>query len=370
MAATPAHCDSLPQRISIELNPAYNIVSHYALRGSMTDGDVLESALSLHAEYAFSFREDSPLGKLYPTAYQGIGIAAFTLYHHDLIGTPLAIYMLQGARLADLSDKLSLGYEWRFGLSWGWHPNEAMNSRCNVVVGVALPLTWHITPKWELSLTPNFAHISNGDTSFSNSGANTFGLLFGATRLFNPEKANTQQPPYLAPSAEHQSRSFAQRLTYDMVLYGGWRADRFMQDGMFIYIDRALPIGGIQLTPLYHLNNYFAIGPSLDIQIDSSLNLFDATKDEQSGEMSFKRPPLWQQTEVGVSLRGEISAPIFSIGVGFGVNLFKHGYDMSRIYTQFVLKAHIHEPLFLFAGYRFNAVQYTHNLMFGLGIRL
>jgi hypothetical protein len=46
------------------------------------------------------------------------------------------------------------------------------------------------------------------------------------------------------------------------------------------------------------------------------------------------------------------------------------GYDYSRFYTTFSLKAHITRQLFLYVGYRFNSTQYTHNLMYGIGIRI
>lgn len=367
-AATPTP-RTLPQRLSIEVRPAYNIVSHYALSGAMTNGDRLESMMSLHARYAFSFRKDSRMGELFPTVYQGIGLGAYTLYHHNYVGTPLAIYVLQGAQIAEFSDKLSLDYEWNLGYSWGWRPNDAMNSKGNIIINIALPLIWHVAPKWEISLTPDFTHISNGDTSFSNNGANGFGLRFGASYLFNEEHANKATPRYFAPAEELKAAGFAQHITYDIIAYGGWRADRFIQDGSFVLINKALPIAGIQFTPLYQLNRYFALGMSLDAQVDSSLNLYDAVEDSAGNVISFERPSLWKQTEVGVSLRGEINAPIFKIGVGIGINLNRQGYDMSRLYTQFTLKAFIHKYLFLFVGYRFNAKAYTQNMMYGIGFR-
>ena len=74
--------------------------------------------------------------------------------------------------------------------------------------------------------------------------------------------------------------------------------------------------------------------------------------------------------EVGISARAEINAPIFTIGVGFGVNLLDTGYDSSRIYATFSFKAFVTNRLFLYVGYRFNSIQYTQNLMYGIGIRL
>jgi hypothetical protein len=125
----------------------------------------------------------------------------------------------------------------------------------------------------------------------------------------------------------------------------------------------------MQLHSLYHFNHHFALGTSLDIQTDSSLNLHNAVFDENGDLVSYERPSLVDQTECGISLRCEIAAPIFAIGAGMGINILGHGYDFSRIYTQFSLKAFIHTHGFLFVGYRYNTVQYTHNMMYGLGWR-
>ena len=365
-ADSPKWCDSLSHRVSIEVRPAYNMVSHYAMR----EGRALNSALSLHARYSVSFSEHSDLGKLFPTAYQGLGIATYSYFDHPRMGTPMAIYIFQGARIADLTPRLSVGYEWNLGFTWGWHPNEAMNSRYNVLINVAMPFIWRVAPHWELSLTPDYTHFSNGDTSFSNAGSNMFGLRLGATYLFSNEQSKASARRFISPSERWRNKSFGKRMTYDIVLYGGWRADRFYAEGNFFIINKALPLGGINFQPSYHFNDYFALGASLDLQADSSLNLYDGVTDDSGNTIAFSRPPLWQQLEAGISIRGEISAPIFTLGVGVGINMLQTGYDASLMYTTFSLKAHITKRLFLYIGYRFNSTQYTHNLMYGIGIRL
>lgn len=363
-AATPVKRDSISHRLSVELRPAYNIVSHYALRGD----DPLNKVASLHLRYAFSFNELSSIGQRFPTAYQGIGIAGYTFFHPEITGKPVALYIFQGAHIGNKGD-ISLGYEWNFGFSWHWQPNEAMNSKWNIMVNVALPISWHISPKWELSLTPDFTHLSNGDTSFSNSGANLFGVRMGITRLFNDHNIHTYAHSYIEPSAELQYKSFKEHFTHDIILYGGWRADRFIDHNTFVVVKRPLFIDGFQIHNLYHFNRHFALGTSLDIQTDSSLNLYDAVVDENGELVSFKHPSRLSQTECGISLRCEITAPIFLIGAGFGVNLIGHGYDFSRFYTQFSLKTLLNDHCFIFIGYRYNTVQYTHNMMYGLGWR-
>ena len=364
-AANPIRRDSISHRLSVEVRPAYNIVSHYALRGD----DPINSATSLHLRYAFSYNDDSQIGKRFPTAYQGIGLAAYTFFHPDVTGQPVALYILQGAHIADWK-RVTLGYEWNFGLSWHWTPNEAMNSKWNIMVNVALPISWHLSPKWEMSLTPDFTHLSNGDTSFSNSGANLFGVRLGITRHFNAHDEHIRAREYVKPSEEYADEEFKGHLSHDILVYGGWRADRFLNNDGFVVIDRPLFLDGLQYHALYHFNRHFAIGTSLDVQTDSSLNLHDAIFDEQGNLISYEHPSLIQQTECGLSLRFEITSPLFAVGAGVGVNILgNQSYDFSRIYTQYSLKHFIAKRMFIFVGYRFNSTQYTHNMMYGLGWR-
>lgn len=363
-AATPIRCDSISHRLSVEVRPAYNVVSHYAMRGD----DPLNTAASLHLRYAFSFNDKSEIGKRFPTAYQGVGIATYTLFHPEVSGRPIALYILQGAHIAD-GKSITLGYEWNFGLSWNWRPNEAMNSKWNIMVNVALPVSWRLSPKWELSLTPDFTHFSSGDTSFSNSGANLFGVRLGVTRHFNNHDKQIRAKSYIEPSEEFENRGFEGHLSHDIILYGGWRADRFADNDEFVVIDRPLIINGLQYHELYHFNRHFALGASLDIQTDRSLNLYNPSFDEAGNLLSYERPSLLEQTECGLSLRCEITAPLFSIGAGLGINILGGGYDFSRIYTQYSMKHFISSRTFIFVGYRFNSTQYTHNMMYGLGFR-
>ena len=366
-AESPKCYEAVHHRLSVELRPAYNIVSHYALRN---DGDPADKNLSLHLRYAFAFNPESRLGKLFPTAYQGIGIATYSYFHHELTGTPLALYIFQGARIANLTERLSIGYEWNLGFSYGWHPNDAMSSRGNVLINVALPLAWQVNNHWELTLTPDFTHFSNGDTSFSNAGSNLFGVRLGATYHFNEEPTEASARRFIAHSQELESKKAKEHMSYDIIAYGAWRADRFTEDGDFYLINKPMPIAGLQFQPTYHLNDYFGLGASLDLQLDTSLNLYNGQRDDAGNVVGYSRPPLWQQMEAGVSLRGEIRAPIFSLGIGFGLNMLNQGYDSSRFYTSFSLKAHLTRHLMLYIGYRFNSQQYTHNLMYGLGVRL
>ena len=125
----------------------------------------------------------------------------------------------------------------------------------------------------------------------------------------------------------------------------------------------------LSLVPKALSHRHFALGGSLDIQTDRSLNLYNPTFDEAGKLISYEHPSLLEQTECGISLRCEITSPLFSVGAGLGCNILGKGYDFSRIYTQYSLKHFVNSRMFIFVSYRFNSTQYTHNMMYGLGLR-
>lgn len=369
-ASERGYADSLYHQVSLLAGFAVNDTNHFYYRGNNPDGTVVNKNATLHLRYGFGFSPESALGRRYPTAYQGVGVAAYTFFAPRAMGTPGVVYLFQGARILDFSRSLSLGYEWNVGFSWGWEPNEASGSACNVMLNVSLPLTWHLSTAWEVALIPHYTHFSNGDTAFPNSGIDAFGVQVKATRLFRAVETKAPGLGYFAAHPDWRGRSFGEHLTWDVVLYGGWRADRFTSNGTFCLINEPIPNWGLQLNPLYHLNHYFSLGLSLDLFTDRSANLYDAQFDPESGDcIGYARPSLWEQTALSLSARGELRMPLFAVGVGVGLNLVQHGYDMQRFYSLFGLKIFLSQRAYLYLGYRLSALQYTRNIMYGFGYR-
>lgn len=127
-------------------------------------------------------------------------------------------------------------------------------------------------------------------------------------------------------------------------------------------INRPFAVGGICFNTLYRLNGHFLIGPSLDVQTDRSTGL--------QNPADLYVPSIWKQTALGLSVRGEIEMPFFSINLGAGYNIIRNGPDTKRFYTTYNLKTFITNSIYLNIGYRLSTSQYTHNLMFGLGFRI
>ncbi len=369
-AVTRPHVDSLLHSLSFQSGIAVDDTNHYFYRGQNPDHQEIDKNISFHLRYSFSFAPQSRLGRLYPTAYQGIGVASYSFFAPHSMGRPLSVYLFQGSKILDFAEDFSLGYEWNVGYSWGWQPNKASASSHNVMLNVALPLTWHITPGWDVALVPHYTHFSNGDTKFPNSGVDAFGMQFKVAYNFAAQRIKAPGMGFLAAHPYLKGHSFAEHLTWDLILYGGWRADRFFSKGVFCLINEPIPNWGVQLNPLYHVNQYFSIGASFEMLTDMSANLYNAEINHNTGEcVAYSRPSLWRQTAMALSARGEIRMPFFSVGIGVGVNLIQHGYDMQPFYSMFGLKAFLSKRTFLYLGYRLSTLQYTRNIMYGFGYR-
>jgi hypothetical protein len=365
-AAANAMEHNVTHRVTAEVRPVLNMPTHGFYRGYNDMGKAVPYAASVHLKYSFSLSTESKLGQLYPTAYQGVGVAMHSFFNHDLTGTPIIMYLFQGSRIADLGRKLSLDYEWNLGASYGWKVNEVVGSRWNIYINVGLPFTWHASTMCDLSFGPEYTHFSNGDTTFPNGGANTFGLRLGVTwkgQRANNRKHMTEKAPgrlLIQGDPELQKQRAADRMSYDLFIYGAWRADRYIHEHKLQIINEHYAVAGLTFNPLYRLNRYFCIGPGLDIMLDRSTDLNKETA----------TLPLSHQTALGLSAKAELTMAYFSINLGAGYNVLNRTNDLKGFYTTYNLKAFVSHKLFLTMGYRLGTVNYAHNLMFGVGVRL
>lgn len=357
-------------QIEFNLRPSYIMPTHPFFKGHNAGGKPMYLGGSAHLQYSFIFAPESRFGRAFPTAYQGIGIGGYSFFNHEEVGTPISAYIFQGGTLARLTSRVSVGYEWNLGISFGWHSNSAIESRINAYINVGLPLTCQISPSLALTFGPDYTHFSNGDTTFPNGGANTLGLRLG----LRGEISNRlhEKKPHILENAESECRNvrFKDRIEYDLTAFGAWRADRDIIDGTLYIINKPFPIAGVHFNPMYRIDRHFSAGMSLDLNYDGSANLKGHIVDKENRQViSYSVPPVNEQISAGLSIRGELTMPIFAVNIGAGYNIYKTGKDMKLFYTVFNLKTFVSEKMFLLIGYRLSSLQYTHNLMFGLGWR-
>ena len=86
------------------------------------------------------------------------GLALTTFGDKKQLGDPVTFYLFQGARIARFNPRLSLNYEWNFGISTGWQPydndynsyNGAVGSRMNAYLNAGIYLNWAFSRYFDL----------------------------------------------------------------------------------------------------------------------------------------------------------------------------------------------------------------------------
>ena len=158
----------LTHEVGFDFRPVYIIPTNEFFAGENATWQPLRKSVSAHLKYSFRFHPESHNGKLYPHTYQGIGISYHSFFDKAEIGTPVSVYAFQGSRIARLSSRLSLDYEWNFGASFGWekyHPgtntyNYVVGSKINAYINLGFLLNWQLATGWRLTAGIDLSHFS------------------------------------------------------------------------------------------------------------------------------------------------------------------------------------------------------------------
>ena len=359
-------------RIGIELHPSYVIPTHRFIKGKNLQGDPIVGALSGHIKYGFHFAETSRYHKLYPTAYQGIGIGYNTFFNTSELGNPIAIYAFQGSRIKRLSPVLTFDYEWNFGISFGWKEYDKETNERNHVIGsnldaymnLAFLLNWQLSTNCLLTTGISMTHCSNGNTRYPNQGINLIETKIGIVRTFgNPKNYNVL-------GTDEKPTSFIKRhVSYDLIVYGGFRIREINYNKKKYVLKKNYGVCGFNFNPMYHLNNNLSVGGSLDFQYDESSNLGNHISEIDDKNITVESQPFHERLSAGLSVRGEWAMPIFSINGGIGYNFYAKSFDTKKFYQILAMKIFLNPQIFLHIGYQMNQFKDPNNLMLGFGYR-
>lgn len=359
--------------IGIEASPAWVPGTNGFLDGINPKDKRIDANLSADLRADFSFNPATRQGILYPGLYQGIGIGVNSFFSPSLLGTPISAYVYQGAPICHLTSRIWLGYEWQFGAAFGWrHYNEetaetnaAVSTSVTAHMGIGFKFHYDISDRWQLSLGVSANHFSNGNTSWPNAGVNTIGATVGVAYVFNPLPRNQADRKELKAEADRHGWFF------DLAAFCAWRKrvvfigtppEAQLCPGRF-------GILGLQFAPMFKLNRWVAIGPSLDMQWDESAGLEEYWVDGTFGdEVKFTKPPFLKRVSVGLSGHAELTMPIFSVNIGLGYDVVNPKGNKA-FYQMLTLKTFITRHVYINTGYRLAAFEHPQNLMIGLGVR-
>lgn len=364
-------------RLGGEVRPEYIFPTNPFLKGQNERWTPIRNSFSAHLKYSFQFRPNTYAGRIYGNAYQGLGLAYYTFGDRKQLGDPIAIYLFQGARIASLAPRLTLNYEWNFGLSAGWKPydnvynsyNGAVGSRLNAYINAGLYLNWALSRHFDLTVGGNLTHFSNGNTKFPNAGINTTGLNIGLVYNFNREENDLYKSSY-RPSIV----KFPRHISYDLVVFGSWRRKGVFIGEKQIASPGIYPVFGFNFAPMYNVGYKFRFGVSLDGVYDGSANVYAqegiTPLDGSSGNSyGFYAPGIRKQLALGLSGRAEFVMPYFTIGIGLGENIIHGGGDLKGFYQVLALKVKVTRDTFLHIGYNLQNFKTPNYLMLGLGFR-
>lgn len=365
-------------KIGIETRPGYIFPENPFLRGENEKWKPIEWAFSGHLKYAFQSQPNTMSDRIFGGAYQGVGLAYYTFGEKKSLGDPIAFYLFQGARIARLHARVSLNYEWNFGLSAGWKTHDYAHNPYNTIIGskinayldANLYLNWMLSPKLDLITGITLTHFSNGNTRFPNAGLNTTGLKVGLNYLFNRQNGLQPKTAFRTPIPV-----FPRHVSYDLVLFGSWRRKGvpYFEDQLLASPD-TYPVFGFNFAPMYHTGYRFRLGLSLDGYYDGSANVH-ITDHIAGTDPPFVKPPFHKQLALGLSARTEYVMPYFSVNVGLGVNVLNTGdnphgdNDLKALYQVLALKIEVTRNSFLHIGYSLHNFDTPNFLMLGIGFR-
>jgi len=358
-------------RFGVEIRTDYIIPTNPFLRGYNETGDPIRSSFSTHLKYSFQFYPNTNTGRIYGNAYQGVGLAYYTFGERKQLGNPIAFYLFQGARIGQFNPRLSLNYEWNFGLSFGWKPydyednsyNIMIGSKINAYINMDLHLNWMLSPQFDLTSGITLSHFSDGNTRFPNAGLNTTGLKLGLVYNFDRKNDFSSNPVYQSFIPE-----FPRHISYDLVLFGSWRRKGVVFGDKQVPSPHAYPVLGFNFAPMYNFGYKFRAGISADGIYDGSANVY--TEDYIIGtDQEFFKPSLSRQLALGISGRAEYVMPYFTIDVGMGVNVLHRGGDLKAFYQMLALKIEVTRSSFIHIGYNLKDFHDPNFLMLGIGFR-
>ncbi len=358
-------------RFGAETRMDYVFPTNPFLSGDNYWGEPIAGALSVHLKYSFQFHPYSNAGRIYREAYQGVGLAGYTFGEKEQLGNPIAIYLFQGARISRFSPRLSLNYEWNFGLSFGWKPydyeknpyNIMIGSRINAYLNTDLYLNWMLSHQFDLTGGLTLSHFSDGNTKFPNAGLNTTGINVGLVYNFDRRNYFRSDPVFRSLIPE-----FPRHISYDLVLFGSWRRKGVVFGDSQVASPNAYTVLGFNFAPMYNFGYKFRAGLSVDGVYDGSANVY--TEDYIVGtEQEFFKPSLNKQLALGISGRTEYVMPYFTVGLGMGVNVLHGGGDLNGFYQLVALKIEVTRSSFLHIGYNLKDFHEPNFLMLGIGFR-
>lgn len=356
----------------ITLNAADGLV--FATNDFVAGEHKIPHYISYAVKYGFAARGDHWKDYAYGMPYLGIGFYSANFYREKDLGRPFSLYVFQGAQIHKFSRTLSLNYEWNLGGSFNWkyydefdNPNNiALGSSVNIHVGGNLFMKWKMSKKFDLHFGAGFTHFSNGASSLPNSGLNMANLFIELAYHINREDDKPINPIYTPPK-------YRKHTAHDLMFLFSSRQARVdtLNTGLASeYTSRKFKVLGLSYSHMLCNTYRYRWGPSIEAFYDESSGITSWRQQHpETGKFSdrVKLGKLKDRFSVGLSLKGEILMPVYSIFANLGYDIIHGNPKDKRFYQILGVKVYLKDNLFGTFGIRANNFGRAQYLYWNLG---
>lgn len=326
---------------------------------------------SVSIKYGVTSTGDNWKDHAYGMPYGGIGIYMANFYREKDLGTPFSLYFFQGAQLMKFQRNLTLNYEWNLGGSFNWkcydpfdNPNNiALGSSVNIHVSGNLYLKWRLSRKLDIHAGAGFTHFSNGAYTLPNKGLNMVAAFVELAYYFNRKdddgyvNKNITSPP------------FTKKINHDLMILISSRNARIdtVNTGLpSEYTNRKFKVLGISYAHLFQNSYKYKWGPSMEFAYDESAGISSWRQIHPESGKTYDRIKLGKLHErfsLGLSLKGELAMPVYSLFANLGYDIIKANTVGARFYQIVGVKVYLKDNLFGTFGIRatnFGKAQYLY----------
>ncbi len=350
-------------------NPSSNIAPSYiAVGGGL--GTVLPTCDFFEGDYAIPIYATQSIKYVYTSPgdnwqqiaygmpYYGVGLAVTEFGRPESLGTPVSLYLVQGATLRHIQPRLSLNYELNLGMSTNWQPydpfdnreNDAIGSTMNVHVAAGIYLKWYLSQRTDIHLGASVFHASNGSSVQPNLGINTASLYFELTHNFNRDQLISRYNPTLEippydPHFEHDVQFILSSKNVEADL-----------EGAPVGVNtRQFDVYGINYYSMHSTSYKYRYGLGVELLYDESSNATIYQKYSEIDDIWYEVTNLASMRErlsVGIALRGEIVRPLYSIFADVGLSIIQPNDNIKRFYQSVGVKVPLERSIYGTFGIR------------------
>ncbi len=328
---------------------------------------------ALHLKYGIKAKGDKWQDYLYEMPYKGIGVYMpyFSSVRREL-GNPFSVFLFQGATIKEFSPYLSLHYEINLGVSFNWKHFNAINnpefivfgSSTNVHLGGNGYFKWRLSNRFDLHAGLSITHFSNGALRTPNNGLNT--LTAFVELAYNINETKTKRNIYQLPV-------FKKNRVHDLSLLFTTRTLKVDIDDSGLrskYPKERFKVAGLSYAYMFHSTHRFKWGPSIEAVYDESVNTsFKGRINEETGQYReyYKLGKVGDRFSIGLSLKGEISMPGYSIFANLGYDIYHKDKRDKRFYQIYGLKVYLIDNMFATFGVRSTEGTHSQYLYLNVG---